>query len=124
MPDETRPLDGVRIALVGSNLPKLEEHAVRLRDWGAVASPRTVLSELAAAAERCTVVVVFVDEFADEAIRTRVDGIERWREGPTLVVVTDRSPQAWSLTVERVRPAVVVEGSEWATRLLEIVPSR
>ena len=73
-----------------------------------MASPRTVLSELPAAAERCTVVVVFADDFEDDAIGTHLDGIERWREGPTLLVVTDHSPPSWTPTRERVRPAALV----------------
>ena len=115
-----RPLDGMRLAIVGRDLHALDESMIRLREWGAVASPRSVLSELAAAAERCTVVVVFADEFDDDAIRAHLDGIERWREGPTLLVVTDRAPPPWTPTLERDRPAVVVARSEWATQLLSL----
>jgi len=113
-------MDGVRIALVGGDLHALDEGVTRLREWGAVASPRAVLGELAAAAERCAVVVVFADEFDEEAIGAHLDGIERWREGPTLLVVTDRSPLPWTPTRERARPAVVVGRAEWMTRLLSL----
>ena len=79
-----------------------------------------MLSELAAAAERCTVVVVFPDEFADEAIRGRVDGLERWHDGPTLVIVTD-APARWTPARERARPMSVVAPSEWLPRLVGLV---
>jgi len=64
------------------------------------------------------VTVPIVDEFDDEAMRGHLDGIERWRDGPTLVVVTDHSPPRWSPTRERDRPAVVVARSDWTIRLL------
>src|SRR5690348_9056170 len=112
MTETKRPLDGIRIAVVGNDTQRLDEHIRHLDELGAVASPRPMLSELAAAAERCTVVVVFPDEFADEAIRGRVDGLERWHDGPTLVIVTD-SPARWTATRERARPVTVVAPSEW-----------
>jgi hypothetical protein len=85
-----------------------------------VAYPRASLGQLAEVAELCTVVLVFADGFDDEATCTHLDGIERWREGPALVVVTDRSPPLWNPTRERQRPAVVVERSEWTTRVLSL----
>ena len=111
-------MDGVRIALVGGDLLALDEGLAQLREWGAVASPRAVLSELPAAAERCAVVVVFADELDDEAMCMHLDGIERWRAGPTLVVVTDRVPPPWTPTLERDRPAGGVARADWTTRLL------
>ena len=114
-------MDGVRIALVGRDVQVLDECVTRLGAWGALASPRTVLSELSAAAERCAIVVVFADELDDEAIRTHLDGIERWRAGPTLMVVSDRSPPPWSPTLQRDRPALVVGRAEWTARLLSVV---
>jgi len=121
VPNVTRAFDGVRIAVVGRDARTLDDCMTQLRELGAVASPRTVLSELPAAAERCTVVVVFADEFDDDAIGTHLDGIERWREGPTLLVVSDRSPPGWTPTRERGRPAAVVARREWMLRLQELV---
>ena len=124
MLDSTRPLDGVRAVIVGRELRMLNEFVTQLSEWGAVASPRTILSELPAAAERCAVVVVFADEFDDHAIGAHLDGIERWRDGPTLIVVTDRSPPVWTATLDRVRPALVVPRSEWSSRLLDLAAAR
>ncbi|HEX7603371.1 MAG TPA: hypothetical protein VF316_17250 [Polyangiaceae bacterium] len=114
----TRAMDGVRVAVVCEDLHVLEECAAQVRVWGAVAYPRASLSQLAEVAELCAVVVVFADGYDDEAVRGHLDGIERWREGPTLVVVTDRSPPSWNPRLERERPAVVVARLEWTTRLL------
>jgi len=112
------PLDGVRIALVCADFRVLEDCAVQVRQWGALVYTRTVLNQLDDVAEACAVVVVFADGFADAGLRACLDGLERWQEGPTLLVVTDRSPPVWNPSLERDRPAVVVARSEWTTRLL------
>jgi hypothetical protein len=123
MPNVTPPLDGLRIAVVGTDAKLLDEHMGWLREVGAITSPRPQLSELAAAAERCGAVVVFADEFADEVIRARLDGIDRWHDGPLLVVVSD-APSPWKPTHERARPAITVTRSEWRARLVDLVASR
>ena len=91
----------MRVALVCDDSYVLHESGDRLREWGAVAYPRASLSHAAEVAELCTVVLVFAD-------------------GPTLMVVSDRTPPVWKPTLERHRPALVVERSEWTTRLLSL----
>lgn len=113
-----RPLDGVRIALACADFRVLDDYAAQVREWGALVYTRTVLNQLDDVAQACAVVVVFADGFDDEGMRAHVDGLERWQEGPTLLVVTDRSPPVWSPGLERDRPAVVVAPAEWTARLL------
>lgn len=113
-----RPLDGVRIALACADFRMLGDCAAQVREWGALVLTRTVLNHLDEIAEACAVVVVFADGFEDDGLRACLDGLERWQEGPTLLVVTDRSPPPWNPKLERGRPAVVVARSEWTTRLL------
>jgi hypothetical protein len=115
-----RPLEGMRVALICSDR---NEHAAlveQLAAFGAVGVPRAILGDLAAVAEMCAAVVVFADGYEASAVGPRLDGIERWRDGPTLIVVTDCTPSPWIPKLERDRPAVVVARSEWATKLLTL----
>jgi len=78
--------------------------------------PRAILGDLAAAAEQCNVVVVFADGYDREAIRLRIEGLDRWSDGPALLVVSDRDE--WTFAGARKRPALAVPASEWIAKLI------
>ena len=111
-----RPLDGVRVAIICADRNAHAGLAKEIENVGGVPLPRALLGDVAGVAGTCAIVVVFIDSYEPDAIRPRLDGIERWKDGPTLVVVTDRE-RPWIPSLERDRPAIVVASSEWALKV-------
>ena len=112
-----RPLDGVRVAIICADRNAHAGLVQEIEKIGGVPLPRALLGDVAGVVGTCAIVVAFIDGYEPDAIRPRLDGIERWQDGPTLVVVTDREPPSWIPSLERDRPAIVVASSDWALKV-------
>ena len=109
---------GEQVVVVCAAPALLARTCAALGERGAVPRPLPDLTDFLAANEPCGVVVFFADGFAAARMVTRLRALERWRSGPTILVVTDRAPLPWKPKLKRDRPALVMSSAQWRDEII------
>lgn len=116
----SRPLEGLRVGLVCSDRNAHRALCEHVEKLGGTPLARAILGDVAAVAEQSAIIVVFVDGYEAEAIHPRLESLERWHDGPAVIVVTDNAERSWRPSLERDRPVIVATSSEWMLKLVAI----
>lgn len=121
--ERSRSRENQRVAVVcgGNELPDRTRELQRL---GVEAHGVFGLADLKATADRCEVMVIFVDGFQDAVLVERLRALADSPAGPKLIAVTDRVPAIWLPRIAHDRPGMFTTSATWVRRVLETIGVR